>query len=321
MLSTIYKQRGGDIPRKFLPEIDPTYNVEEEDRRQMEIRQQIENITEDLNRHSNNLERLRGILVTMRNPQNTREIQRMQNILERIRAISLLTTQSQEQLQEQLDLLNAQTGNGFFLRDPTKSPPQVLKLLSKIGSEEVKSVKLIRTPLSASTRFLLNIASFGQLNQKLKEANIDQLFHLSMLINGRYELEKNEVIKMQINPNAVKSNSETLDVPITQYLTIQQVMNNTKEQMGNKYGPYDGKYNNCSVFLSNVLSANGLENFQTEKFINQKTVELFNSFPNLTKIITDLATTSGAVVDRQIQGEGSVKYKHNFSLARSKILA
>lgn len=218
-------------------------------------------------------------------------------------------------------MLSTVKGNGFFLRDPTKSPPQVLKLLSKIGSEEVKSVKLIRTPLSASTRFLLNIASFGQLNQKLKEANIDQLFHLSMLINGKYELEKNEVIKMQINPNAVKSNSETLDVPITQYLTIQQVMNNTKEQMGNKYGPYDGKYNNCSVFLSNVLSANGLENFQTEKFINQKTVDLFNSFPNLTKIITDLGTTTGAVVDRQIQGEGMAKYKHNFGLARSKILA
>jgi len=215
--------------------------------------------------------------------------------------------------------MNMQEGDGFFLRDPNKSPPQVLKLLSKIGSEEVKSVKLIRTPLSSSTRFLLNIASFGQLEKKMKETNIDKLFHLSMLINGRYELEKNEVIKMQVNPNAVKSNSETLDVPITQYLTIQQVMNNTKEQMGDKYGPYDGKYNNCSVFLSNVLSANGLENFQTEKFINQQTIELFNKFPSLTKYITDIATTAGAVVDRQIQGEGKGVYMYNYGLPYCKI--
>jgi hypothetical protein len=47
----------------------------------------------------------------------------------------------------------------------------------------------------------------------LKEIGIDKLFHLSMLINGRYELEKNEVIKFRIHPNAVKSNSETLMVP------------------------------------------------------------------------------------------------------------
>lgn len=195
-------------------------------------------------------------------------------------------------------------GDGAILRDPTKSPPAVLKLLSQIGSEKVTSIKLIRTPLSKATQFLLNIASFGQLQEKLKQANIDTLFHLSMLINDKYELEKNEVIKFRINPNAVKSDSQTLDIPIDKDVTIQELLNNTKTQMGSNYGSYNAKNNNCSVFLSNVLSSNTLNNSNSDTFINQKTNELFDIFPELTEKIVNLGTTAGAVVDRAIQGEG-----------------
>jgi hypothetical protein len=59
-------------------------------------------------------------------------------------------------------------------------------------------------------------------------------------------------------------------------ITIQQLMDNTKQQMVN-YGSYDAKTNNCSIFLSNVLSSNGLSNTNTDTFINQKTEELFNA--------------------------------------------
>lgn len=199
-----------------------------------------------------------------------------------------------------------QEGDGLLLRDSTKSPPQVLKLLSQIGSEKVTTIKLIRTPLSKATQFLLNIASFGQLQEKLKQANIDTLFHLSMLINDKYELEKNEVIKFRINPNAIKSDSQTLDIPVDKDVTIQELLNNTKTQMGSNYGSYNAKTNNCSVFLSNVLSSNGLNNSNSDTFINQKTNELFDIFPELTEKIVNLGTTAGAVVDRQIQGEGLI---------------
>ena len=211
-------------------------------------------------------------------------------------------------------------GKGVILRDPTINPPQVRNLLNSIGQEKVSSIKLIRTPLSKATQFLLNIASFGQLQEKMKEIGIDKLFHLSMLINGQYELEKNEVIKMRVNPNAVKSDSETLDVPINTDITIQQLMDNTQKQMGQNYGSYDAKTNNCSIFLSNVLSANGLSNSNSETFINQKTEELFNSFPALSKKIVDLGTTAGAVVERQISGEGEGEYIYNFGLPRCKLL-
>ena len=213
-----------------------------------------------------------------------------------------------------------QEGEGAILRDPAINPPQVRNLLNKIGQEKVSSITLIRTPLSKATQILLNIASFGQLQQKMKDIGIDKLFHLSMLINGQYELEKNEVIKMRVNPNAIKSNSETVSVPVNGDITIQQLLDNTQKQMGQNYGSYDAKTNNCSIFLSNVLSSNGLSNANTDVFINQKTEELFNAFPSLSKKIVDLGTTTGAVVERQISGEGGDSYIYNFGLPRCKLL-
>lgn len=215
-----------------------------------------------------------------------------------------------------------QQGEGLVLRDSTINPPEVRKLLSEIGTEKVTSIKLVRTPLSKSTTFLLNVASFGQLQQKMKEIGIDKLFHLSMLINGKYELEKNEVIKMRKNPLVVKTDSETLDVSINGgELSIEQLLLNTQKKMGTNYGSYDAVNNNCSVFLSNILASNNLSNNNTDIFLNQKTEELFSLFPSLSKYLVKFGTTTGAVVDRQIQGEGdSEPYFHNFGYPHCKLL-
>lgn len=205
-----------------------------------------------------------------------------------------------------------QSGDGL-MRNPTINPPAVRKILSQIGNEKIESLQLVRTPLSKISRFLLNIASFGQLESKLKESNIDDLFHLSLLINGKYVLEKNEVIKLTRNPNEVKENSQTLVVPVSSNLTINELLENTQKQMGNNYGPYDAVNNNCSIFISNVLSSNGLSTENSDIFLNQKTIELFEKFPSISEKLVKFATDIGSSIDRQLYGEGK-PYIHNFAL-------
>lgn len=208
-----------------------------------------------------------------------------------------------------------QTGDGIFTREPTINPPPVRKILQSIGNEKVESLQLVRTPLSKISRFLLNIATFGQLESKLKETAIDDLFHLSLFINGKYVLEKNEVIKLTRNANEVKDNSQTLVVPVSSNLTINEMIENTRLQMGSNYAPYDAVTNNCSVFISNVLSANGLMTDNAETFLNQKTIELFQKFPSISEKIVKFATDIGASVDKALYGEGQ-QYIHNFGLHR-----
>jgi hypothetical protein len=220
---------------------------------------------------------------------------------------------SLEAFQEDIDDLNGEIAGlramipqegGALVRNPRENPPKVRKLLEKIGNEEVQTIKLVRTPLSSITRTLLNIASFGQLDKVMRQIGVDKFFHLSMLINGKFVYEKNEVINLTEDPNIVKSNSETLDVPVDRVISINDLVKNTQLQMSDSYGPYDAKNNNCSIFISNVLKANWLSNQNAQDFLSQKTEQLFDSFPSLTKNIVDFATTAGAVVDRTIQGEG-----------------
>lgn len=77
--------------------------------------------------------------------------------------------------------------------------------------------------------------------------------------------------------------------------------------MGDKYGSYDAVSNNCSVFVDNVLQANNLQTSNGTIFLSQKVDELFKKFPSLTRFITNIATTLGAVANRQIEGEGQVQ--------------
>jgi len=205
------------------------------------------------------------------------------------------------------------SGRGIFLRDPNRNPPKVRKLLEKIGNQPVTSLMLVRTPLEKGTKSLLNIASFGKLNDSLRESQIDKLFHLSLFINNKYILEKNDVINMA-ERNPVTDKSETLVIPVDKPLTINELIENTRVKMGNNYAPYNALDNNCSVFVDNVLKANGLQTDNGHIFVHQRVRELFDKFPSLTKILTNFATTAGAFVDRQIQGEGERRKIHNFGL-------
>ena len=196
-----------------------------------------------------------------------------------------------------------QQGNGFFIRDPTIDPPAVRKILESIGNEKVQTLKLIRTPLSKTTKFLLNLASLGRLQRATEQIGVDDFFHLAMIINNKYMLEKNEVIRLY-RDNRIPEGSITLDVPVQIDITIKEMLDATKQQMGNLYGAYDAKTNNCGIFLDNVLKSNGMSNNETDKFLNQPTIELFNQFPKFSEILTKLGTTLGAVGSRVIEGEG-----------------
>lgn len=204
-------------------------------------------------------------------------------------------------------------GDGLFIRDPNIDPPQVRQILSVIGNEKVSSLKLVRTPLSKLTKILLNVASLGTLQKKLDKLKIDDLFHLSMIINDKYKLEKNEIIRLYPE-TSIPQGSLTLDVPVQTDFTIKEMLDETKRLMGDRYGSYDAKVNNCGIFLDNVLKANGLSNNETDKFLNQPTIELFKEFPKFSEILVKLGTTAAAAANKLIEGEGKAEYIYNFGL-------
>ena len=194
-------------------------------------------------------------------------------------------------------------GEGILLRDPGKLPPSARKLLEQIGDQKVTKIVASRTPLSSTTKAFLNIISLGQF-EKISKKYFDELFHLAFWINDKYNLEKNEVIDFGTK-NPIKSNSETRQIAVNKDITFNQLFENTRKYMGdNNFTAYDAEKNNCQNFLLGILNGNGIGTAEDKKWIKQDTEQVFKEVPKFAKILGNLSTTAGAIVNRLVQGEG-----------------
>jgi hypothetical protein len=195
-------------------------------------------------------------------------------------------------------------GDGILTRDPGVLQPSARKLLEQVGEEEIKSLEIVRTPLSSFTKGFLNAISLGQF-EKISKKYYDQVFHLSLWINGKYNLEKNEVVYFNTK-NPKENNSQVRDVKnIPAGLTIQQLIDNTKKRMGNEnFSNYDPEKLNCQNFLINVLDASDAGNKEDGDFIFQDATKIFKELPEYAKVLGKASVKLGVIFNRLIYGEG-----------------
>jgi len=195
-------------------------------------------------------------------------------------------------------------------------PPKVRDIISKYGNEVISKLTLMRTPVPEVLTGSLSLFSFGKFGKRLNRS-FDELFHLFLEITTtsgkRLSIEKNEVINMDVNP-AKRAKTETKNViNVPQHLTINDMLDNTKKYMGNKYFKYSAKSNNCQDFLVSLFKANGIGDQEDMKFIKQNTQQLFDDLPYLRKLsntITDL----GASINVLTTGKGIKKNQKNIML-------
>jgi hypothetical protein len=209
-----------------------------------------------------------------------------------------------EQSGEQFRLRSEQSGEGIFTRTPGVLQPSARKLLEEVGSQEVKSIEIVRTPLSSFTKTFLNAISLGQFD-KISKKYYDEMFHLSLLINGQYNLEKNEVVYFNTK-NPKEKNSQVRSVTnIPGGLTIQQLIDNTRDRMGNEnFSNYDAEKLNCQNFLINVFDANEIGDSADRDFIFQDATKIFKELPEYAKVLGKASVKLGAIFNRLMYGEG-----------------
>lgn len=217
--------------------------------------------------------------------------------------------------------MSDQQGNGFLdwikqkiknprtlipsLRDPSINPPLVRKWLEMHGREQITSIQVKRKPVQKAVQTFTNLLSFGQLNKAIKDLNYDDIFHLSLVINGKYEIDKKDVITEQ---NYNKENGEELiDVPLNgQYITIDSLIGNTQQYMGSSYGVYDPFTYNCQNWVYSVLVANRLDTPQLKQFIMQDSETIYKYFPHFATSISSFVSGKLAPsINRVIYGEGN----------------
>jgi hypothetical protein len=198
-------------------------------------------------------------------------------------------------------------GDGIFQkRQSGLYPPAMRKLLGSIGTEPITSLVVARAPIQSAVSSLLNLISGGTYKKAVAESPYDKMFHLALIINGKYVLDKQSVVSFK---RGIVPNAETMNVAVPKNLTIQQLVDNTKINMGDaNFSNYNSKTNNCQVFIKAILQSNHLLTLELEKFIVQDAQLIFSKMPSFTEKIANTLTDTGAIVDKLVEGEGWHSY-------------
>lgn len=193
-------------------------------------------------------------------------------------------------------------GEGIFFREAGKLSPKIRKLLEEVGNEVITSMTIFRKPISVS--------SFAKFLGVLKNTPYDQLFHLGLILNGKYLLDKQEVIHFEPSTLPQGQNVETMEIKVDKDITINELLEKTRKRMGDSnFTSYSSRRNNCQDFLLNILSANGLSSQEYTKFIKQDLESVFNNLPSYAEKIADFFTETSRLLERQMEGEGEAEYE------------
>jgi len=167
-------------------------------------------------------------------------------------------------------------------------PTNVKNALNRIGDKTIVSARCGRTPVTSVIQQALKTVA---------DVPYDDLFHLFIeltLDNGQtWVLEKIERINLVKGNRSNKSGVEfTSSFPVNK--TVNELFNNTRNQMGNKFLPYQSANNNCQVFIMGVLDGNGLNNSELTSFVKQDTKNIFKG--KFANTLTDIGGYANAII-------------------------
>jgi len=181
------------------------------------------------------------------------------------------------------------------------------EMLKLHGNKIITSIVIVRSPISNILYQILNNLTLGQLDERLNDYNYNHLFHLKVIINNRYSIEKQSTITFTSNSH-VPPNSETREVKnIPHNLTIAKLCDNCLNVMGKAMFSYNAKQNNCQVFIRNLLEASNMQG--NEIFIMQDIKQIFQGFTTTRKIMNSV-TDIGNRLNMLSEGAG-LTLKHD----------
>ena len=165
--------------------------------------------------------------------------------------------------------------------------PNVDKFMRDHGDEPLLEMIISRNVVSSILTGSMKLLS----SQFREKVGSDKLYHLKLLIRTTYSnvsIEKNEVIT--ISPYQMNYQAENLYVHFPPGITINILLENTRNEMGNSFLTYSARDNNCQNFVLSLLQSNGLSNERNILFTKQSTTGLFSpELRKLTNTITDIA--------------------------------
>lgn len=192
--------------------------------------------------------------------------------------------------------------------------PQIRDFLKKNGDRKIKAIMLQRVPIESTLKSVLDLITLGKYSETTEKLGYDRVFHLSSIVQLEglsypIVVEKNEVINISRKIPPMKKGGARLSVPITKEITLNEMLNNAREKMGNRFFLYDA-FNkngggNCQDFIFSILKYSDLLTPEAQDFILQDAKAILKGLPVYTPYFTRGLTNLGAQFDRIIYGKGA----------------
>jgi hypothetical protein len=212
-----------------------------------------------------------------------------------------------------------QTGESIVNVFQGKAPrldfsPSVRRVIEEYGNRPITRMFVRRDPIQSAIDTALNFISIGSWSSLKKKYGYDTFYHLQLEVavrvsdsddvNKRIVIQKNEVI--DVSPaQPVTEKTESVSVPISEGHTINSLLNNAKQILGDNFYYYSAFNNNCQDFVSALLRGSGLMTRQLEAFVKQPVDQLVKSIP-ITERIARGITDLGGVVNVALEGKGGL---------------
>jgi hypothetical protein len=189
-------------------------------------------------------------------------------------------------------------------------PKRFRNFLKKHGNEKIHSIEMYRAPLDNVTNGLLNVVSLGQWGKIKEMGGHDTLFHVGIVLNGKYTMEKLEKLEAREGTDVLKNPEVTVyPVAVHKDLTINDMVAACAKRMGDRFITYDALGgNNCQDFVKNLLESVGLLTQGAKAWVYQDIKKLIEHTPSymkwVSKGITDAARNVGNVVEAVVHKRG-----------------
>jgi len=190
---------------------------------------------------------------------------------------------------------------------------EVDKLLHAHGKATLQDVHVVRAPINAVYQKLIAVATNGAFQQEIANKSYDHVFHLAMnirLSDGfSFRLEKNERVKVSgplVEPQAQSAIAHLHG----KVITLDTFVRSTIDSVGEKrFWAYDPGTTNCQLFISDLLTTNGLVTPFLNVFINQDVGAAVKTLPWFTTHLLDAVSVigrggRGLVSLHELLGEG-----------------
>jgi len=178
-------------------------------------------------------------------------------------------------------------------------PTKVSVFLKQHGEEPITSLKVARVPIYKTLDMAVDVMSGGKFGEIKKKLGYDKFFHLLVVINGKYVLEKNELFNVKTYTK--QKDEESIDVPIPGDVTISDFLKKASE--GDEkafYRDYDAFGANCQQMVIRLLSRNHLLTPAIQSFVKQD-VESFVKEMKPTAERAKNVTNVASLVNRLLQ--------------------